>query len=1149
MRVGVLATLAMLLANFPAHSQRITASLAGVVGDPSESVVPGALVRVINRGTAEVTLAKTDDHGHFLFPSLAPAVYDISVEGMGFKRLEQKGLTLNVLQDAQVEFRLEVGSTSEIMEVTARGPLLDSNSGQLGQVIENQSIANLPLNQRNPFSLILLAPGVTGTVGTTFTGLQFNVNGGRSGTTDVLLDGIPSTPPTDAYNALTIFPSVDAVQEFKVQTSSYSAEFGLSGGGIINLIYKSGTNAVHGSAYDFLRNSVMDANNFFANRTGTPLASFKRNQFGGSLGGPVLLPRIYDGRNRTFFFFSYEGLRQRTASYLSTTVPTRAERAGDFSGIRTSTGAPITIYDPLTTTPTSPFMRTAFPGNQIPPSRFDKVAANVLRYWPLPNVAGQGGGQVNNFFASSAAPYSIDQYDIKGDQVITDRQRLSLRWSQRRPTQSPAQFWPADIFVAQNAVTNRQNGFGGALDYTSVRSPSHLMKFRWGISHVYYRIDVNSPDFDPTQLGFPSYIRDSANALGFPAFEVTGYAGIGIGSNLSRGSLGMLEQTWSLANTKTFSRHTLRFGAEVRAMANNSNQLGRATGAYTFPVSFTQGPNGQSASATAGDGFASFLLGLGGGTLTHNFKIIDTVSQYIAGYFQDDYKATSRLTLNLGLRYDLFVPRVERHNRAVVVDPTAPSPLAGPSGIANLTGGLQYVGVNGYPRTQNDTDWKDFGPRFGFAYRASKQTVVRGGYGIFFGPSPSQAAATVTATGFRTDSTFFGSIDGTGLFPYNYLSDPFPNASFIPVRGSSQGLLTTVGQSIAAPGRYNKTPYVQNFNLGIQYQFSGDWLLETSYSGSRGVDLIWSPSINQLPLENLALGSRLLTQVKNPFYGLITGTSVLAQPTVQQRYLLAPYPQFTGVQIANAPGASSNYNSLQVRVEKRFARGLSVLGAFTWGKMMDDASSNNTGNLNGNGTSEDAYNRHLDYSLSTADVARRLVVSYVYELPFGRGQHFGGSWNRLTDAILGGWQTNGIIAWQTGLPLVFTANNQANIFNPGSRPNNNGISGELSGPVEDRLNRYFNTSVFSQPALYTIGNMSRTSDIRAPGLRNFDLSLFKNFQLTEKLKLQYRAEAFNAFNTPQFGAPNSSVTSASFGVVTTQANSPRQLQMALKLLF
>jgi hypothetical protein len=609
----------------------------------------------------------------------------------------------------------------------------------------------------------------------------------------------------------------------------------------------------------------------------------------------------------------------------------------------------------------------------------------------------------------------------------------------------------------------------------------------------------------------------------------------------------MMSHSWALANTKVFSRHNLKFGAEARLLINNTNQQGRGVGDYTFGTNFTQGPNALSASSTAGDGFASYLLGLGSGTLTHNFKIINTKSEYWAGYIQDDWKVSSKLTVNLGLRYDLFLPRIERYNRQNYIDLTATNPLAGPSGIASLKGGLVFTGVNGTPRTQTDTNYNNLAPRVGFAYQVANRLVLRGAAGIFYTNQPTEAAATVGATGFRTDSPYLGTLDG--VTPYNYLSDPFPGDVFLPVSGSSLGLLTSVGQSISAPFRASHSSYMENYNFGVQYQLPSNWLIDVAYSGSHGLNLIWSPSYNQLPVSTLALGSRLLQNVPNPFFGLISSGSLSTQQ-VQQRYLMAPYPEFTGVAWGYQPGATSRYNSIQLRVEKRFTQSLTLLAAFTGSKLMDDGSSNNTSNFNGSGTSQDANNRHDDWSLSTADVSSRFVFSGVYSLPFGRGRRFGHGLNKWADLVAGGWQANAIVTFQTGVPLALSATNVANIFNPGERPNNNGNSALLSGSVQDRLNRYFDTSVFSQPATYTLGNVSRTlPDVRSPGLRNFDISLFKDFKLRESLVLEFRAESFNALNTPQFGGPNTSVTSTAFGVISSQANAPRQNQMALRIRF
>jgi hypothetical protein len=1028
--------LLLLFSAIPAYPQRITASLAGDISDPSGAGVPNATVQMTNTGTSEIFSETTDQGGHFLVPALPPGHYDLSIEASGFKRLERKDLILNVDQSVSLRLVMQLGKAVDTVEVTGDAPLLETESAAVGQAVNNKSIVDLPLNQRNPFSLILLVPGVTGSSSAINNGLSFNVNGGRQGTTDVLLDGVPSAPPNDSFNALTIFPSVDAVQEFKVQTSGYPAEFGRSGGGIINLVYKSGANQLHGSAYDFLRNSVMDSNDFFSNRSGVPLASFKRNQFGFSLGGPVLLPKLYDGRNKTFFFVDYEGLRQRQASSVLTTVPTAAERSGDFSQDTTSAGKPIAIYDPHTTVlqPNGNYLRQLYAGNKIPATQIDKVAANVSQYWPLPDITGTNGSSINNYFATGSAATNINQYDVKGDQIISERQRLSIRLSQRNPTSTPAQFFPSAIAVALPTTSSTQDGLGGVLNYTFAISPTHLLEFRYGVTRLNIAVQSASDGFDPTKLGFPSYIRDSANFLTFPAFVPSGYLQIGGGASGSVGNLAVLTHTWELSDTKVFSHHNLKFGVETRLDIANANQVGKSTGDFTFSPSFTQGPNALTASGTAGDSFASFLTGLGAGTLTHNFKIIDTLSHYWAGYIQDDYKATSKLTVNVGLRYDLFLPRTERHDRANYLDLTSPSPLAGPSGIPNLVGGLGFVGVNGAPNTQTNTNYMNFAPRFGFAYHPLNRLVVRGGYGIFFTSQPTEAAATIGSTGFRTDSPFLGTIDGAT--PNNYLSNPYPGGAFVPVSGSSLGLLTSVGAGIGAPFRHSPSTYSQNWNVGLQYQLPGNWLVDVSYVASRGDQLLWDPNYNQLPVSDLALGAALLQTLKNPFAGLITTAGPLAGTIVQKRYLMTAYPQFTSVDWSYQPGANSFYNSLQVRVEKRFSNGLSLLGSYTRGKLMDDASSNNSSNFNSSGTSQDATNRHNDWSLDTADVQDRLVVSGVYTLPFGRKQRFGANWNRLVDAIVGGWQANGIATFQGGFPLALSASNVANIFNPGERPNN-----------------------------------------------------------------------------------------------------------------
>jgi hypothetical protein len=1145
-------TILLFVVSSTLRAQRITASLAGTIRDSSSAVIPNASVVVSNSGTHATTTARTNEVGQFTVSNLPPGPYTVTVNAVGFKRLMRSGLVLNVDETAQLDLVLEVGSTTETIQVNSAEPLLETQTSDVGQVIDNKSIENLPLNQRNPFSLVLLVPGVTGSVNSSFTGLQFNVNGGRAGSTDVLLDGVPAAPPSDDFNVLSIFPSVDATQEFKVQTSNFSTQFGNSSGGIVNIVYKSGTNDLHGSAYDFLRNSYLDANNFFANRFGFALPSFKRNQFGFSLGGPVMIPKLYNGRNKTFFFVDYEGLRQDSATSLLTTVPTLAERGGDFSADATSTGAPIVIYDPSTTmasvssTGATAYTRTAFTGNKIDPSRFDNVAANVLKYFPLPNTPGTFGR--NNYIANASTPVSINQYDIKVDEVLSGRQRVAFRFSKRNPVSGFAHLFPAAIQIAQNASTGSQPAIGAGLDYTFVKSPTYVFELRAGVSHVNYNTATVSDGFDPTTLGFPAYLAasalaTSATALTFPGIGPAGYLAIGAGSQQGKGSAGYLQDSFLINNTKMLSRQTLNFGGEFRILANNINDDGQSTGSFTFGTNLTQGPNALTASSTAGDGFASYLLGLGSGSVVHYFKIVDTLSHYLAGYLQDDWRVKDKLTLNLGIRYDLFLPRTERHDRTTYLDLNVPSPIAGQKG------GLEYAGVNGNPRTVTNTNYKNVSPRVGFAYHPTTPIVIRGAFGIFFADSPNQAAATVQNTGYRATTTYFGTLDGAN--PYNYLSNPFPGGSFVPSTGNSFGLLTGTGGAIVAGLRRQPSPYSENYNFGIEYQLPSNWLIGVSYVGSHGLQLPYSPSYNQLPDSNLALGGQLLATVPNPFQGQVQIAGPLSGATVQKRYLLAPYPQFTTVNGYQDIGAISHYDSVQIRLEKRFSRNATLLFSYTGGKSLDDYSINNS-NFGTNGQYQDASIPLMQdsYSLSTFDVSRNLVVSGVYMLPFGRGQLVGAHWNRFADALLGGYQLNGIVSAHNGTPLAFSANNVANIFNPGERPNSNGQNATLNGSVESRLNKYFNTAVFSQPATYTFGNMSRTSGyLRNPGLENLDVSISKQFEITERVRAQLRGEAFNAFNTPAFSGPVTSVSDPSFGVISSQANSPRQIQVALKMLF
>jgi outer membrane receptor protein involved in Fe transport len=639
----------------------------------------------------------------------------------------------------------------------------------------------------------------------------------------------------------------------------------------------------------------------------------------------------------------------------------------------------------------------------------------------------------------------------------------------------------------------------------------------------------------PSSLGLPQYIDTNVDFVMFPGFSPSGYRSLGGGDHRRNG---FITYTTAHSLSKIMGAHNLKIGADIRLMRVNTNEA-RSASSYSFSAAQTQGPNPNTASSTAGNGLASMLLGFGSsGTLQKTYKNVATQSWYIAGYLQDDWRVSRKLTLNLGLRWDVDMPRTERYNRTNYFDPNVATPAA--SAMPGITGGLVFVGVNGIPRTQFDADTNNWAPRFGLSYQLTPKTVVRLGYSMVYGPSQQAAAGTIGTMGFRSDTSWVTSLDG-GLTPANYLRNPFPNG-FAPTRGAELGALTQFGDRIEATTRDIVSPYSQQFNINIQRDLPWDNVLEVAYVRTRGFYLHRNDegglSLNQLDPQYMSLGSRLNEQVDNPFFGKFSG-GVLSNARVSRAQLLRPYPQFTDIIPIYSVGARNWYDSLQVTLTKRFSHGLQLNGAYTWAKNLDEGMSH-----------QNSYDIRAQRALADIDVAHRLTVGYVYELPWGKGRKWGSNWSRPLDLIAGSWQVNGITTFSSGTPLAISASNTAGIFNMAIRPNNNGKSAKLDGPVHERLDRYLDTSVFSQPPAFTFGNLSpRLPDVRNDGVRNWDISLFKDFNLTERFRLQLRGEALNAFNTPRFGGPNTSVTSGTFGVITSQANAPRQIQLGLKLLF
>jgi hypothetical protein len=1050
------------------QAQSFTGAIVGTVRNASGEVVPGAEVIITQVQTNKQVTVTANGDGYYTSPPLSVGDYRVEAKAQGFRRAVRSGLTIQIQQTLSVDFTLEVGAVTESIEVTAQAPVLETTSSALGKVVDNRRILDLPLNTRNVYSLIYLTPGVSGSIGNNYNSMGYSVNGARPTMMDTVIDGVTASFPTvNGFTGISVFPSVDAIQEFKVMGATYPAEFGRSLGSVLNVVYKSGTNQFHGSAYEFLRNSVFDANNFFDNRRGQELGSFKRSQFGGHATGPII-------KDKTFFMGSYEGLRARSFATTLRTVPTAEQRAGDFSKTRNQAGALIRIFNPFTTRANpsgSGFIRDQFAENRIPQNLIDPVALNVLKYYPLPNLPGDANTGANNYAASGSTQLNLDNYDFRVDHRISERQTFFARYSHRYTEDVPLKAFPESITMAEGRVIQENKARNFVAEYTHTLSPATVLTGRLGFARTLFVFSNQGLGFKPSQLGLPASIDSVVDRQMFPAFGVSGMTSLG--GNDHRFNA-FMSYPFVATLTRAQGKHNWKYGGEVRLIRVNVWEA-RNAGQFNFNAGMTQGPNPNAASSSAGFGFASFLLGTGttGNVLIQGWKNVAAQSFYYAGYAQDDWRVSNKLTLNLGVRYDYDAPRTERYNRMNFFDLNAPSPLASKqTAFPNLKGGVRFVGVDGNPRHQYFKDTNNLAPRLGLAYQLTEKTVLRAGYSHIFGPSNQAAQGTVGPFGFRIEYPWQSTNDG--ITPFNLLRNPYP-LGFRTLPGAADGLLTQAGANLQSVLQDTVTPWSQQWNLNIQRQLPWQTSVEIAYVGTRGLQLSRNGEggldLNQLDPKYLSLGSALNQLVDNPFFGLGTG-GFFASRQISRGQLLRPYPQFTSLTPLYSSGASSNYHALQVSFTKRLSRGMQLDGNYTWAKNIEEGLNH-----------QDSYNIRNSRALSDIDIAHRFVVSYLYELPFGKGRRFGSSASSVVDALIGGWQFNGITTFQSGTPLSISANNTAGLFNPLTRPNTNGNDPRLSGKVDQRLNRYFDTSVYSQPAPFTFGNVGARVNIRNDGTR------------------------------------------------------------------
>ncbi|MGH9840446.1 MAG: TonB-dependent receptor domain-containing protein, partial [Blastocatellia bacterium] len=963
----------------------------------------------------------------------------------------------------------------------------------------------------------------------------FSANGGRNVSSEILVDG--SSQIVMGYNQPAYVPNPDAVQEFKVQTNNLSAEYGRTGGAVVNVVSRAGTKEFHGALFEFLRNDAFDAADFFANLNKRPKSALRYNQFGGTLGGPLFTPRFGEGgpainkdRDKTFFFFSYEGLRQTVGGNAFYTVPTAKMKRGDFSEISAQ------IFDPLTTNAQG--RRTAFANNLIPQNRINPVAAKILGFYPEPNLP----DITNNYFSQAASRTSDNNFSIRVDRIISPRQNFFGRFSINNSSNVLANHY--NNLASPNAGVSGGRNRSLSLD-DNYTIGGWVLHGNYGYAYHANPRSSTTDDFDLTSLGFPGAIQNYAQFRIFPRIEPASYGALGGDGTFI---IGNKFETHTLTGdvSKAFGNHLIKTGGVYRINRVSNFRPNSPSGLYTFNEAFTREVfNGN----VGGHPIASMLLGAMAGGRIQNEPALALQVLYGAVFVQDDWRVTNRLTLNLGLRWDSDRPLTERFNRTSSFDFNATVPITVP-GIGPLKGGLVYPGRDGRPRGNKEPDNNNFAPRIGLAFKISNKLALRSGFGVFFNPTTGfgPSSGSTGALGFNANTPVVTSNDG-GRTPTTTLSNPFPNGFNFP-NDRPADLLTQIGQGINAQVRGDRTPYSMQWNLNLQYELPGQMLLDAAYAGNAGVKLLAQAELNQLPDEFLARGDALNQVIPNPFRGILPANTPLGAATITAGQLLRPYPHLTGLQQTWGALAHSSYHALQFKFRRRFSGGLQFLTAYTWSKSLDDYSSvagflnlQNPGYTNNN-------KRFLDKSLSAQDIPHRLVINYQWELPFGKGKRL---LNRdgVVNALLGGWSLNGITTAQSGVPIsISSVANTTNSFGGGQRPDATGVSSKTEGSAKDRSRLWINPAAFANPPRYQFGAVGRfLPDNRGPRYFASDLSALKDFRLAETKRLQFRAEFFNAFNQVNFRNPSGTVFGRpEFGQITDAENA-RIIQFGLKLYY
>ncbi|MFN7921611.1 MAG: carboxypeptidase-like regulatory domain-containing protein [Bryobacteraceae bacterium] len=1138
-------------------SQDPRGKVVGRVSDSTGAVVPNAEVRITNESTGVAAVAKSTASGDFVLPYLIAGTYTLSCEMTGFKKWVRPAIQVRIQDSVEVNVELQVGTTAEILEVKDTTPLLSTTEASLGQVIDERRVLELPQFAGNAMDLVHLAPGtVNGTnlrlrkAGFNSAPSTFSTDGGGNNQNEFSIDGVSNTYSDGTAPRVAFSPPQTAISEFKVQTSAFDASLGHTMGSTVNVSTKSGTNQLHGEAHEWFRHSALDSPTIFQNRSGQKISIYQDNRYGASAGAPIIIPKLYNGKNKSFWFFAYEANKfgnPDSGGNATSTVPTAKMHAGDLSEFL-ALGTGYQVYDPRSTVLTGGrYVRTPVPSNVIPASQLDRVGVAFNSLYPLPNQPGTRDFR-NNFYRSGKALEDYWVWLTRLDHAFSENHRIFLRLHR--------DFWEEDKNRVFNNSTNgvilNRNNKGIAFDDVYVFNPTFLLNFRYGLTFQDFPERRTSQGADLAALGLSSnlisQLPDKPRAT-IPNVSVGQFTAIAPWESQD-GYTASTTNSFVGNFTKLKGNHSLRFGPELRVYRESRNRYGAALSPqYNYSANFTKA-NDTAANPTAGGELAAMLYGIPAGSMSLVDSYVEQ-DKYWSFYIHDDWKVNRKLTLNLGLRYEYESPITERFNRSAIhFAGSTPNPLneAARANYARSTnpvpelplaqfqalGGLTFANVAPNGRNYWTAERNNLQPRFGFAYQLRPKTIVRGGYGIFTA-SIGVNYTNTNLTGFSLSTPIQASLDN-GLTYVATNANPFPGGLLKPA-GASAGLLTNIGQAISFFPDHRRHPYAQRWSFGLQQELPGKFMIEASYVANRATRLNINRELSYTPAQYLST-SPVRDQAKIDFLGAsfpnpFAGLNPIYGSVISRASILRNYPQFSSVQINGDPAGYSWYHSLQTRIERRLANSFTVQASYTWSKSMEAVEFLNTADP-------------MRYeSLSGLDRTHRLTGSGIWELPFGRNRHWGSSWKGPIEFIAGGWQLGGIYQHQSGAPLgfgnrIFTGDLK-NIVLPNDKRN-------VDQWFTPAAQAGFETNGARQLASNLRRFSLRFSSVRGPNQDRWDFSLIKSFRISERITTQFRAETFNALNHPNLYDPSTDPTSAAWGTITGQ-DTPRSWQMSLKLMW